>query len=336
MGKAMYKSSAECVEYTLAMEGEPPAASEDFIHAVNALSGEDSYYYLFQLFGLSYPTSVVFGARYGYMQTIKESSYKELTTKYEKFAIGAEVSKSYEKTYKGVTVEGTAAVKGEYSREETTSESKEFEEAFEEKKEFSLGKKLPAHGDAQAWASAAQGEAMPIRYNLVSICEHPFWAAKKADCDKYRSTYCSKFLSRLDSDVRCDAEIAKPECMWDIDCLTHQICIEGTCAKEPDCIVTAFSGSGASGSARPFGPFYYTETPQGRIVDVGGDIKSVKISGGCEEVVLFDQDKCKDNYVDNGVMENRNTNDEQNVNLRSDLRNDVCRMKVLPKRFWAA
>jgi len=62
----MYKTSAEGVEYSLEMDGDPPTTSRNFQYAVDSLEYEGDYYHLFQVFGLHYPTSVVFGARYGH------------------------------------------------------------------------------------------------------------------------------------------------------------------------------------------------------------------------------------------------------------------------------
>jgi hypothetical protein len=332
--KAMYKTSAECVEYTITMDGEPPLASKDFQHAVDSLEVEGDFYLLFQVFGLHYPTTVVFGARYGHMQNIRESSFKEITTKSVSSSISAEVSKSYEKTVKGVTLEGTVAVKADYTRTKETSESREFEEAFEERKEFSLGKKLPPSGDVGLWAAAATGEAMPIRYGLTSMCEHPALASKKDTCEQYHKTFCHKFLSKADPEVQCQRE-PKPECLWDIDCLPHHTCNEGVCQPEPDCKISIFPHGYLNGQAVEYGPYYHGEAPQGRLVDVTKKIGSMTISGGCEEVVFFDQDKCKDNHIDNAVLENRDSNEQKEMKkLPGDLYNDVCKMKVMVKKYW--
>jgi len=176
-------------------------------------------------------------------------------------SISGDVSKSYEKTVKGVTLEGTLAVKADYTRTEETSESREFEDAFKERKEFSLGKKLPPDGDVARWAAAATGEAMPIRYNLTSMCEHPAMAAKKAKCEQYHKTFCPKFLAHADPEVRCDKE-KKPQCLWDIDCLKHHVCSEGVCQKEPDCIVQIYPHACLNGSPKKYGPYYFSNTPQ--------------------------------------------------------------------------
>jgi len=333
--KAMYKTSAECVEYTIVMDGEPPSTSNNFQYAVDSLENEVDFYHLFHVFGLHYPTTVVFGARFGQQQTIRESSFKELSKKTVTSSVSAEVSKSYEKTVKGVTLEGTVAVKVEYKKEEETSESREFEDAFEERKEFSLGKKLPPGGDVGKWVAAATSEAMPIRYALSSMCEHPALASKKATCEEYHKTFCRKFLAKLDSEVRCQQK-RKPECLWDMDCLPHHVCLEGACLREPDCKVYIYPYVDLNGNAREFGPYYFGEAPQGRLVSLGGDVKSLKVSAGCEEVVFFDQDKCKDNYKDNVVIENRNFNTVKSIaSLSKDLRNDVCKMKITPKKYWA-
>jgi hypothetical protein len=90
-----------------------------------------------------------------------------------------------------------------------------------------------------------------------------------------------------------------------------------------------------NGQAVEYGPYYHGEAPQCRLVDVTKKIGSMTISGGCEEVVFFDQDKCKDNHVDNAVLENRGSNKQKEMKkLPGDLYNDVCKMKVMVKKYW--
>lgn len=39
--------------------------------------------------------------------------------------------------------------------------------------------------------------------------------------------------------------------------------------------------------------------------------------------------------MDNAVLENRDTNQERSLKkLGSDLNNDVCKLKILPKKYW--
>jgi len=334
--KGMYQTSAECVEYTITMDGEPPATAKDFQHAAHAIRGgkEEDWYNLFQLFGLDYPTTVVFGARYGHKQLIQESSFKELMNKSSKTSVGAEVAASKDQTLKVITVEGAIAGKFEYGQEKASEDVKAFDDAFEEKKEFSLGKKLPRDGDVGAWTAAATAEPMPIRYGLTSICKHPL--LHTVICEEHRKSFCTKFLARADPKVRCERE-QKPECLWDMDCLPRHACTEGVCIKEPDCTVYVYKDFHHKGEANEYGPYWYNDAPQGRLVSLDGvKINSVKASGGCEEVVLFDEDSCKDDRADNGVISNRDHNEYKGISvLHRDLRNDVCKMKVLPKKYWA-
>lgn len=66
-------------------------------------------------------------------------------------------------------------------------------------------------------------------------------------------------------------------------------------------------------------------------------IDSVKISGGCEEVLLMDADAggCLERRDDNHLMENRKGNGEKRLsNLPYDLEDDVCSIKLKTKEKW--
>mmetsp|Transcript_134686 Transcript_134686/g.430208 ORF Transcript_134686/g.430208 Transcript_134686/m.430208 type:complete len:93 (-) Transcript_134686:504-782(-) len=89
-----------------------------------------------------------------------------------------------------------------------------------------------------------------------------------------------------------------------------------------------------------FGPIYRREYPTGMEYSLGwmqGEISSLRISGGCEEVILMDEDACRLVYEDNKVIDVRQNNDQVRVGaLPNDLDNDVCRVKVLAKEKWVA
>ena len=166
------------------------------------------------------------------------------------------------------------------------------------------------------------------------------WRAKKSTCAKYAATYCTEHLARTQGDVSCDKP-QEPECLWDLDCMPHHFCSdEGSCVAEPSCTVWSYSSSGFGGSKTTYGPYYYADTPTGRVVDTPDNkhIDSVKISGGCEEVVLRDADHggCLANRDDNILLENRNSNEEKsNGNLPYDLEHDVCAIFIKIKKNWA-
>jgi len=333
--KTMYQTFAECVEYTMVLDGKPPLSSKNFEEAARLVHDENEYHQLFQVFGLHFPSTVVFGARTGQSRLIKESSFKELTTKMSKKGVGVQISHAVDKTIKVVSAELTGSAKVEYGQATDSSDNKTFDDFFEERKEFSLGKKLPRDGDVGAWVDSATTEPMPIRYGLVSMCEHPALRSRRQLCWEFHKTFCTKFLAKTDPEVRCERG-QKPECLWDIDCLPHQVCSEGTCIKEPDCTVYVYKKFAQQGEAKIYGPYYLKDAPQGRLVSLDKvKIQSVKVSGGCEEVVFFDEDSCKDNKADNAVIVNRNHNEFKGIShLPSDLQNDVCKMKILPKKYW--
>lgn len=59
------------------------------------------------------------------------------------------------------------------------SDVERFDSYFSEKREFSLGRRMPNEGGAAEWVKLVDGEPMPVRYGLESICEHPALASKK-------------------------------------------------------------------------------------------------------------------------------------------------------------
>lgn len=323
--KAMLKSTAECVEYTLRMQSKPET-TDNFQFAVDAVNDERSYHFVFQMFGLHYPVEMIFGSRYGFTQMITESDYETVVEEMEKWSVGVEYTKGFDKGNKAAKGELSISQQTAYTESDSSKTFSNFSSKFKEKKEFSLGTKLPREGGAKAWAAQSKGEAMPIRWALESLCEHPAWGSKKANCEKYHKTFCSNFLQRLDPDVRCDKQSKPPECAWDMDCHLRHVCHDSVCIKEPDCKVQI--------GLKWYGPYFWADAPQGRVVKLSGKMGRVEITGGCEQVVLYDEDACRDNYEDNLLLQNMDSDDTKSRNLPDDLVNDVCAMKVYPKRYW--
>jgi len=77
---------------------------------------------------------------------------------------------------------------------------------MEEQQEFYVGKRMPDFGKLDDWLHDVAEEPMPIRFNLVSICEHPAFAASgvKQDCMDAHADYCSDHLTLLDPEMSCE------------------------------------------------------------------------------------------------------------------------------------
>eukprot|EP00930_Biecheleria_cincta_P097880 TRINITY_DN89564_c0_g1_i1.p1 TRINITY_DN89564_c0_g1~~TRINITY_DN89564_c0_g1_i1.p1 ORF type:complete len:1514 (+),score=293.40 TRINITY_DN89564_c0_g1_i1:171-4544(+) len=343
--KLMVMSSAECVAYVLEMEdleNAPPPSSDSFKVVADSAITELEFYLLFDLFGLQFPTRVVFGARYGFTQYISEISYSSLKTYAEK-AFGS--ATAYQEVDSGLFKDEPFKISGKLSltlaRNDSSSDkqSTSVSQFFEQRKEFSVGKRLPENGDMDEWTKDVISEPMPIKVSLKSICEHPvFKGARKRDCLKFAATYCNKHLRKLRPDISC-APLQDPECVWDLQCPHRHVCNEGICVPEPSCSVTAFKDDKFKGASKTYGPVYYQEGKDGEVIDLGGamddDISSFKISGGCAEVVLMDEDNCMETHEDNLVIDNRLTNTEKaRERLPWDLNDDVCKMKLIAKKSW--
>jgi len=179
---------------------------------------------------------------------------------------------------------------------------------------------------------------MPARYGLTSICEHPALANKKYDCKKYAATYCSKYLGADSEEAMC-AQPQEPQCTWDADCLPNHVCSNEVCVEEPPCYAKIFQYAEYRGDMRTIPvdkPVYKREFGDGRFTVLWPHtIWSYWVSGGCEEVVFMDQDQCRADYADNEVVTSRNNNDPKwNPEIKGDLHDDVCKLKLRAKESW--
>jgi hypothetical protein len=329
--KSMSKTGAECFNYQVEMDkANPPATSENFKYVVDAVNAEHEYYRLFDLYGLQYATHMNFGARYGLTQTITEKSYRTLLETSSKEKMSVEYTIGIPKVAKKTGLAGGITLSASHETKKTEREVNEQSEFFKDRKEFSIGKRVPAEGGGEAWADAADGEPMPVRYTLVSICEHPEFvqSGKKHDCQKYQATYCTKHLTKMKEDVSCDPP-QKKECLWDMDCEKNSECSSGgKCVPLPQCYVQW-------GNTK-LGPVLHRDAPMGKTYGtLGKKIDIVTVSGGCAEVVFVDEDNCKEIHSHNIVAELRNSNVDGKVDLPYDLTNDVCKIKLIPKKQWA-
>jgi len=340
--KAMYKTSAECMDYIAELDLRNPPPTSDNLQFVVAAAGEEhEFHSVFDMFGLHFPTTIIFGAKYGFTQNIDESSWSQVSKHSSSFSVGAEVTKQI-KMKKGISpqVSLSATAGASYSEKEQDSESQKFDSYFSEVMEFSLGRAMPNKGGVHEWVKLVDGEPMPIRYALKSICEHPAFASKKAECTKYSKTYCTSHLQKsMGGGVNCD-RAQKQECLWDLDCPPHHTCTESnSCLALPSCTVWLYAEPNYRGSVRTFGPLYRRQAPMGKVYDTWDKAKidSVKISGGCEEVLLMDADAggCLERRDDNILIENRKGNGEKRLsNLPYDLEDDVCSIKLKTKEKW--
>jgi len=338
--KVLYKSSAECLEYIAEMNlASPPPVSDNFKYVADSVGSEQQFYTLFDMFGLHFPTKLLFGAKYGFTRYMDESSWSQLTSSSEKLDVGVQISKGIETGMEDQGVEMEASVSLNYGNHHQQSEQQKFDSHFTEIKEFSLGRVMPRQGGAAEWAKQVDMEPMPIRYGLTSICEHPSLVAKKEECIKSTTTYCTKHLQKARGDISCDPPEQK-QCLWDLDCLPNNVCSEGACMREPGCSMVFYSKADYGGSQTTYGPYFFSETPMGRFVDTPNDkhVDSVKISDGCAEVILMDADSggCKENRDDNLVLNNRASNGWRGIpNLPEDLQNDICGFKAYIKKRWS-
>merc|ERR1719474_1341131 len=138
---------------------------------------------------------MMFGARYGFTQLIEESNYATLSSTSKSFDVGAEVRKGvrFKKDLGKAPVPqiGASATVGvSYGSKNEQENMEKFDSYFSEIKEFSLGRRMPNQGGAEEWVKQINGEPMPTRYVFKSLCQHPAFATKKDNCEKYIKTYC--------------------------------------------------------------------------------------------------------------------------------------------------
>jgi len=337
--KMMVSSKAECASFVLELEdlkNKPPPSSTSFKFIASSVSSVEEFYILFDMFGLQFPSKVLFGSRYGYTRYTDESGYKSVqeASGSSSVAVGVSYMQGVKKggVKFGVTV--SATVKTKLKDKEKTV--KAVEEAFTQVKEFSVGKRMPDEGGIQAWVKDVGDEPMPIRFELVSICEHPVLASNKIACQKASKSYCS-YLKRNNRDIQCNP-VPRPSCLFDLDCKKSEVCVEGSCMPEPNCNVTLYSEGDFKGWKMEKGPVYYSSRPDGMEFDIGmmaGQISSYEISGGCAEVVLMDKSHCQLVHKDNIVETMRTQNDRKRVGSMGSWINDgVCRVKLTPKKRW--
>jgi hypothetical protein len=162
-------------------------------------------------------------------------------------------------------------------------------------------------------------------------------------CEAFVETYCSSHLAKTSETDGASCTVSDPEqneCLFDLDCEAEHVCNKDKlCVPIPSCTVTVYTDTNQRGSKKVLGPYYHRDGPDGLSVSFDSSwedsISSVRISGGCEEVTLIDEDNCQDRNEDNKIVDLRDTNSEKNVNsLNDDLDNDICKIWIKAKKDW--
>jgi hypothetical protein len=339
--KRLVTTKAECIDYIAEIQdlaNNPPPTNPSFKYVVDATESEEEFHILFDLFGLHFPTKLVFGSRYGYTRYIDQQKYKKLATEMHSTTVsfGVSYTVGVDKGHASAGVTASAELARTFKDEYKTSAS--LTKFFEETREFWIGKRMPDKGGVAEWIKASSEEPMPIRYDLKSICDHPAFAGgKRQTCHQHASTYCTKHLDGL-TELECTAA-KKPECQWDLDCEgNHMICDQGSCMKEPGCEVTVYDDNHFRGANQKFGPYYRRQYPLGYTFSVGGwqgRASSLLMSGGCEEVIAVSAWKCQERHKDNEVYTAKSSNDPIRAGgLKWGLNDNLCKLHVLPKERW--
>lgn len=341
-------SSAECLVYILEMKDQdkPPPPSANFAYVASEVGSdgdlESNFYSLFEQYGLYYPVRVLFGARYGFSSYVDHQNYEIIKENSATKKVGMEITYQVGGV-KGIGIEVTVGIeqKTKTGTKSTESSTKNINQV----KEFSIGKRIPDEGGVDAWLKEVGDEPMPTRMNLASICDHPSLKVHKSDCEKYHSSYCKEYLLKIDNTVNCIPP-PEPECLWDVDCGPAGVADgewkcndDGECEALPACTASIFTNDNAGGDTLLLGPTFRKQNAAGKVFRLNGwwedRISSLTYSGGCEEVLVMDEDGCRESYSDNLKKSNRDNNFAWRIDdLPYDLDNDVCGIKLTAKKDW--
>lgn len=364
--KMLVVTTAECINFILEMETRanweqchaPPNASANFqfvVDEMGSVSESEDFYALFDMFGAHYPTRVMFGARYGFSNWIDEQNYINIESNSDSFTASGSVSKGY-KDFAAVS-----ATLG-YEKGMNDSSAREVSANFTETKEFTLGRRMPDSGGVEAWIQDVTVEPMPVRFDLVPLCDHPSLSDKKAACTTHLATYCTVHLAQINPTDLCQPPPV-PDCLWDLDCpqvvsgSSPHKCTEGICVPEPECEVTLYNKLGGVmhdlvNAPVTLGPIWWRTNISGATYRLDlkyiappmtprsgnhweKEISSLRYSGGCEEVLLFDEDGCGQVDEDNDLLNHHYSNNNGKVeSLDGDLNDDVCKIKLAAKKSW--
>lgn len=235
-----------------------------------------------------------------------------------------------------VEVGGKTVASIGYSNTQLESARDAVSSFFQDIKEFSIGKRMPDKGGVQAWVNDVAGEPMPIRFELTSICDHPALKAKKDACLRHSRTYFASHLQKSTEGVHCEPS-TEPQCLFDTDCEVGSTCFEGSCSRRPDCYVNLYAKMGSQGEFKRLGPITYATHPMGLVVPLpwmGKEVVSVRMSQGCDEIVVVNKAACRKEDSNNYVVEGRLADVIKDVDLPSSIAKKVCQVWLHPKKHW--
>jgi len=317
----MFATQAECGTYyaeIVDLENNPPETEPSLAFLSGKAAKEEDFYIIFDQYGLHFPTEMLFGARYGTTQYIKQSAFESFQSKSEALSLDFGVQASIPTKVPGVDIQASRDVSIGY--EGTDTEAHSSQKYFNERRTFSVGRRLP-QGGVDEWMKDISGEDMPIKFSFAPMCDHPAFKDQKSLCKTASDNYCKKHLKRKNPDLSCEAT-PKSECLWDIDCEnphTHRCTRLGQCEQRPACSVTLYSGGNYDGESKTIGPQYYADHEPYKIVDLSnvgwsswaGKTNSMKISGGCAKIVKMGDNNL--NAEGNFAKTNHKTNSEQKL-----------------------
>jgi hypothetical protein len=337
----MFATQGECATYYAQiedLENNPPETEPSFKYLVDSAKAERDYWTVFDYHGLDFPDEVVFGARYGMTQSITQSSFEVYEESKETLNLdfGASTGMPIETPMDaalgggGASLLVSADVSIGYDGTEKTAES--VSKYFQERKTFSIGKQI--RGSVQEWMNDTEGEPMPIKFSFVSICKHPAFKAKSAECNSARATYCEKHLKAMHGDLMC-GETPKSECTWDIDCDSIggavMRCEGGSCQQRPNCDVTLYEQPHFKGRKSKLRTLYYKSNEPFKIHDMDDyswRAKSISMSGGCAKLILMGRNKLE--HESNKVLTHYESN---SVKTFPSVTPPVY-LAVYPKEYW--
>jgi len=228
--------------------------------------------------------------------------------------------------------------------------SEQMNKHFEETKEFFIGRRRPEMGASgltvnDAWKASVAEEPMPIKFNLVDICNHPGFASKKSQCLVHLQSYCNDYLKQIDPEVKCEPE-PRPECTWDLDCPKDSHCVAHSCVKDPECEVKAYADWDYRNHLFTLGGVYEREYPLGKVVKIWTNdhkksgawrrpVNSFLVGPGCAEVIMLDSGGggCFESRRDNEVVSNRDAKCWRGRHrINWGVSGDYCGFKLIPKK----
>jgi len=330
--RKMVAASSECGTYFAKIKdlaNNPPPTEPAFQSLVNKAKTKQDYHLIFDLYGLHFPTELVFGARYGTTQYITSSSFMAYQHSEESLSLEFGVQVSVPTKVPGVDIQATEDASIGYSASEANKEM--TSKYFNERRTFSVGKRLPA-GGVDEWKRDVRAEPMPIKFSLVPMCKHPVFAADCQTCEAAWDSYCEEHLQNMHEDLQC-GESEKGECIWDIDCEDQSYrCEFNMCVQKPECVVTLFDADGFGGSSQDFNHYWSEEKPvhieEFNALDWKNRARSMIVSGGCAKVITMSSNAldAENNFVV--------TNYEGNGEKKQDKIRNVNQLALYPKEWW--